>query len=106
MTTEKKLTLKDVNKSLYDALLKLWESATANAQKVAIHDTDFGYIADTLDELEVKYFGEEPDGSYQQELAEDGEPMFTDQQAYVALIVRLNNTRIDFNAKGWETPLD
>ena len=78
----------------------------AHPKNVEVDLRDGDNFKDAGNELEVKYFGEEPDGSYQQELAEDGEPMFTDQQAYVALIVRFNNTRIDFNAKGWETPLD
>jgi hypothetical protein len=87
-------TLKQINKQLYKTLTDLHSAHREMDGKMDYPDKDRGWINDTLDIIEIKYLGHEPDGSDQEELASDGEPMLTDEEAYSELITRFNNTRI------------
>ena len=94
-----KKTLKDVNTALYEALAVLFEANKCTAGgEVDYPDKDYGWISNDLDYLAVKYFKEEPDGTKQEEYAEDGEPDMTDEEAYELLMQRFVNTRIVFES--------
>jgi hypothetical protein len=84
--SQKELTLK-----LYNVLNNLLGSHPNLNGKLDYSDKDFQYIGDTLDIIKIKYIGGEPNGDREEELANNGEPMLTDEQAYLEVVTRFNN---------------
>lgn len=87
--------MKKINKFLYEALLALFHGHINNGGKLDYSEKDYSYISDTLDIIEVKYFDNAPDGTNQERIFDEDGPQLTDQEAYVELITRFNNTNID-----------
>ena len=87
--------MREINKLLYESLLALCHNHTNNGGKVEYSEEDYSYIEDTLDLIEVKYFDNKPDGANQERIWDEGGPLLTDQEAYVELTTRFNNTTIN-----------
>lgn len=94
-SADSKALLRDINQALYDALGELLAAHVNNEGTLDYSEKDYSYINDEIDVIAIKYYDEAPDGDYQQELATDGEPMFSDEQAYLNLAARFQNTYID-----------
>lgn len=85
-------TFKAINIALYAALFEIFNCHVQNGGKVDIGGSNsFDWLNQTLDYIKIKYFGEEPDGDAEQELANDGTPMIDDEKAYFEMVTRLNN---------------
>lgn len=86
-----KITDADVKK-LYDEAMELFNQYYENDGTLEYSDKEYGYLNDALDEVAVGYFENAPDGTYQEELENEGFKLSA-EEAYDILDHRIKMIR-------------
>lgn len=84
---------------LYKEAEKLLQSHVNMDGKLEYSEKEYGYLSDDLDHVDIGYYKKKPDGTYQEELSEDGYKL-TEKEAVKMLTHRIKSIKSEISGLG------